>query len=229
VHYAIVNETKKPAVDPNSGEKLDQTLLLRIADALYKHMATDFAGHWENLPQTFTVCDLASVPDKASILHLVDDIPEAPDALAYHTTDAKGRPVLRLGVQTILANGGTLHTGPNSVSSAMSHEVGEAWVDPSCSLVAYFDGKKNLCYEAYDPVQGDSYDIDGIAMSNFVTSRYFDIDDTQGPWDKLGTLKGPLTVAVNGYQAFDDGSQVFGDAVTEHKKEQVRKYGRRSV
>lgn len=226
MHFAIVNETKKPAVDPNSGEKLDNALLVRIAAALYKGMAQDFAGHWENLPQTFTVCDAGSVPDKATVFHLVDEIPEAPTALAYHTIDDRGRPVLRLGVQTILQNGGSLHTGSNSVSCAMDHEAKETWCDGPCTLVCYFDGKKNLYYEVCDPVQGNSYDVDGIALSNFVTQRYFDGEDKDGPWDFLGVLKGPLTCAIDGYQAFDDGSTVFGEKVTEHKKQQVLAYGR---
>ncbi len=229
MHFAICDETKTPAVDPNSGEKLDNALLVRIAEALAKHMATDFAGYWENIPQTFTVCALADAPNGARILHLVDFIPEAPDALAYHTIDSKGQPTLKLGVQTILQSGGTLHTGPDSISCAMCHEVDETWVDGPCVIVVYFNDKKNLCYEVDDPVQGDSYDIDGIAMSNFVTQAYFDAEDTTGPWDFLKKLSGPLTVAPGGYLAFDDGSQVFGALVTEHKKEQVRKYGRRSA
>jgi hypothetical protein len=226
VHFHIVNETKQYAADPVSGEKLDAALLIRAAKALTIHMARDFAAHWENLPQFFSVGLLADAPKDAAIFHLVDTIPEAPDALAYHTVDAHGRPVLRLGVQTILANGGSLHTGPDSITAAMCHEVDETWVDGSCELYTYYDGTKKMAYEPDDPVQGSSYDIDGIAMSNFVTPRYFNTDDDKGPWDFLGTLKAPLTIASGGYAGFDDNTQIFGDKVSEFKRDQVLKYSR---
>lgn len=225
MHFAIVNETVKPAVDPNSGERLED-VLPRIAIALYHHMAVDFAGHWENLPQSFTICALSDVPAKAIVFHLVDEIPEAPNALAYHTIDERGRPVMRLGVQTILASGGTIHTGANSISCAMAHEADETWCDGPCEIVVHFDGTKNLYYEVCDPVQGNFYNVDDIAMTNFVTQRYFDAQDKDGPYDFLGVLSAPLSCAPDGYQSFDDGSQVFGDKVSEHKKEQVQKYGR---
>lgn len=222
MHFAIVNES--------TNSSLTSTLVEQIANAIQEQTATDFSLDWETLGAVVEVLDMSQVPPTCdTIVHFVDTIPEAPDALAYHTIDNNGVPVARLGVNTILSNGGTINTGAESVSCAASHEILETIEDEYCSQWNDWDGTKKVAYEVCDPVQDESYEINGIAVSNYVTREWFDIDAGQsGIFDKLGSLTKSRSITAGGYVAFDDGTQQFGSAMSEAKKAQKSKYGRRA-
>lgn len=225
MRFAIVNESTDTRITPE--------VLMRIANALVKQ-SIEFAQWWETAPATIDVVAKGSSPPNGdAIMHIKDRIPEAPDALAYHTTDSRGRPVLVLGWLTILESGGTIATGPNSVACAMSHEVLECEMNPYVNCwYDCPDGVREQSGEVCDPVQGGSYEIDGIAVSDFVGPRYFDSSpNAPGPYSRLGTVK-PFEVARDGYAVYRKGgptgkeTQVFGDLVSDHKKDQVTRFGR---
>lgn len=214
--YVILNEAIAP--------ELTRDWLLACAAALTKQYDEDFAPAHGTLPITIVVAnDASDVPTGARVFHLKDSIPEAPSALAYHTRDAKGNPVLVLGVDTIRSQGGSLL---DEISKAMSHEILETELNPYVSRWNDFDGVKKLAFEACDPVQGGSYTVDGIAVSDFVLPAYFDADDIEGPYNHLGTLVAPLSCAAAGYQSFDDGTQVFGEEVPDHVKRHAQEHAR---
>ncbi|MHB8107866.1 MAG: hypothetical protein ACYDH4_10640 [Candidatus Cryosericum sp.] len=231
MHFAIVNET--------TDAQITQTILVSIAEALAVQSQQDVATWWETTPDEFDIYpSVAQVPLNTqsvnySIFHLVDNIPEAPDALAYHTVDSVGRPVLKLGWNATKAAGGTLTTGSVSLSCAMSHEAVETKCNPFVNKwVDMADGITEVCHEACDPVEGDSYAIDGIAMSNFVGPRWF--SGAAGPYDKLGVCKAPFTLSSNGngYMVQRTGgpagqtNEVFGDKVTPERRAAIQSYGR---
>jgi hypothetical protein len=55
--------------------------------------------------------------------------------------------------------------------------------------------------EVCDPVQNDSYEIDGVAVSNFVTKRYYDpLAPKRSQFDWMRKLKAPFTMTEGGYQ-----------------------------
>lgn len=222
--FAIVSQAKDPAVS--------YSLLVGIGTSLVKQAATDFASFWETLPCEVDVfLTAAAVPEDRCLMLIVDDIPEAPNALAYHSITPAGRPMLRLGWETIKANGGTLIKGGGSMSSAMSHEVLETIGDPYVGWWSDFDGTREIALEVCDPVQGDSYEIDGIAVSNFVGPRYF--SQGPGPYDYMGSLTAPLTLSPGGYIVLrEDGpagkqTQQFGRNVTLEQQILRASYGRR--
>ncbi len=222
MRFAIHNEAHDPSVGPQ---------LATIAHALMLQTA-EFGSWWETTASTVEVVT-GVIPAVDILFHIKDSIPEAPDALAYHTTDQHGRPVLVLGWETIKSNGGTLHTGPNSLSGAMSHEILEATINPYVNgWYDHPDGVREQCAEVCDPVQGNSYEIGGIAVSDFVGPRYFDSSpNAPGPYSRGGTVS-PFEIDRNGYGVYRTGgqtgetSQVFGDLVGAHKQNQVIKYGR---
>jgi hypothetical protein len=225
--FAIVNEAADPTVAPALGA---------IAEALAIQSARDFPLFWESQGVEVSVFpNIGAVPADYSVFHIADAIPEAPDALAYHTV-VLGRPTLKLGWETIKANGGSLTTGGASLSSAMSHEICETIADPYCSWYGDWpaDPKKKVCLEVCDPVEGDSYEITttngtAISVSNFVGPRWFDTDaGAPGPFDYMSKLAAPLTMSPGGYLAFDDGTQVYGDAVPQHARDRKAKYSRRA-
>jgi hypothetical protein len=98
-----------------------------------------------------------------------------------------------------LNHGGTPLTGSMSVSSVLSHKVCEWFADRFLNLWA--DGPKGeYSVEICDPVENDSYDIDGVSVSNFVTPRYFDpLAPAGSQFDYLKKLTKPFTITTGGY------------------------------
>lgn len=79
----------------------------------------------------------------------------------------------------------------------LSHEIVEMVVNPWCALT-YRIGGYVYALEIADPVAGNCYDINGVAVSNFVTESWYDLDD-EGPWDYMKVLGGPLEFGPGGY------------------------------
>lgn len=224
MRFGILCEATDPTVEP---------MLATIAHALMLQTA-EFGSWWETTASVVELLPNAiNVPALDILFHIKDSIPEAPDALAYHTTDQNGRPVLVLGWETIKQNGGTITSGSESLSAAMSHEILEATINPYVNCwFDHPDGVREQCGEVCDPVQGNSYEIGGIAVSDFVGPRYFDSSpNAPGPYSRGGTVS-PFEIDRNGYGVYRTGgqtgetSQVFGDLVSIHKQDQVTKYGR---
>lgn len=212
--YLLKNESKAP--------ELTQAALEQMRADVQSAYDTIFAPVWNALPADVCVGEDAAAD--ARILHLVDAIPEAPDALAYHTIDEDGRPTLRLGVETIRSQGGVLL---DEISKAVSHEIFETAQNPFVALFCQVPGQvAMLAFETCDPVQGGSFRHGETAISNFVTPAYFDAQDLDGPFDHLGELVAPLSCAADGYQAWSDGSQSFGSSVAAKKREAVMRHGR---
>ena len=94
-------------------------------------------------------------------------------------------------------------------SSTLSHEVLEMLADPGVNLYSmgfYRDraGKRRsafIPYEVCDPVQENTYKIDGVPVSDFVLPEWFEPEHADGvmPMDYLGVLDGPFMLADGGY------------------------------
>jgi hypothetical protein len=129
----------------------------------------------------------------------VDEIPEAPGALAYHYVDPDtGVPAGKIGVKVTQDAGET-------VSSATSHEAVELQCDVFCASWSYSTRLRCLvATEACDPVQSQTYAIDvggsPVEVSNFVTPYYFTDNALGNPLDQLQTLSQTFDIAPGGYQ-----------------------------
>jgi len=193
----------------NQSKLITDKEVANIAAACNSQLANEVAAAWDidhPLPVT-TKKDADSYP-----FFFVDEIPEAPGALAYHYVQDDGVPAGKIGVKTTL-------DAKESVESAASHEAVELQCDIFCATWSYSDKLQCLvATEACDPVQGDSYTItvaDGtkVPVSNFVTPYYFTDNPLKHPVDHLGTLKDPFDIAAGGYQIRMKGgkvSNVFG-------------------
>jgi hypothetical protein len=157
------------------------------------------------------------------VCHLVDTIPEAPGALAYHDVDDHGVPYIKVGVSETKKGGDT-------ISSVTSHEAVELQCDIWCQEWSFSDSLKVLvATEACDPVQAQSYDItvaDGtkVPVSNFVTPAYFVESAEAGTLDHLGKLTKPFSIADGGYRIDMKGGAVkntFGKNFKAVKKKQI--------
>lgn len=157
------------------------------------------APYWDMVPAAIVFYeDEERVPSGAELLVILDDNGAA-SALGFHRVTPRGNPYLRAFVDPVLNHGGTLLSGSLSVSSVMSHEVCEWFVDRFLNLWA--DGPDgSYAVEICDPVQDDSYEIEGVAVSNFVTKRFYDSKPKRNTrYDYLGKIKKPFTMTEGGF------------------------------
>lgn len=186
-----------------------------IAKACDHQLTHEVADAW-GVRRPLRVNAAKSAAAGAYPFFFVDDIPEAPGALAYHYVQDDGVPAGKIGVKTTLDAG-------ESVSVSASHEAVELQCDVFCASWSYSNRLRCLvATEACDPVQGDTYMGSGsVAVSNFVTPAYFTDDQhpiQMGPLDHLGNLTETFSIAPGGYQIQMKGGRVtnvFGDEVSE--------------
>lgn len=212
-----------------TGDKDICSALPAMASCVALQMCQEFATAWNTAPTGILVGgELQPGEWPAKIVKRLDD----PEALAYHSRDDDGYPTLFVGRDVILHNKGTILTGSNSISAALSHEVGEALVDEFCDFWAdWRDGRNLVALEPFDPVEDGYYDVsDGkhiVSVSNFVYPEWFRPGSTRRKFDYMGVLKAPLTLSAGGYVALRNGEQIFGERMPEWKREAKRAQSRR--
>ena len=218
--YVLLNES--------DAEELTPAVLLEMAADIQIAYDRDFAPACGVLPVDIVVAERGSdAPPNARIFYIVDDIPEAPGALAFHTVDDSGRPILKIGVSENRSEGGSLI---DVLSESMSHEIFETERNPFVNrFVAGPWSKKLVADEACDPVQGTPYREGKTAISNFTLPAWSDAEDAKGPYDFGGKLAAPFACLPTGYLAFSDGTQHFGEAVSEKRRAHVGRFGRASL
>lgn len=194
--------------------------MMRIAAALELQLYQHYAPFWQSSGVPVDVFgSLADVPEDASPLVVLDDADTA-GALGYHTLTPDGRPYGKAFLAPLLANGGTLTQGPNSLSVTLSHEALEMVGDPYTTFWGDANDGTETALELCDAVEGDAYEVNGISVSNFLGPRWF--RPGPGPYDWLGRLQAPFTMTEGGYMivrsASGDIRQVFGATYPEWKK-----------
>jgi len=154
----------------------------------------------------------------------VDTIQDQPKGvLGFHTEDQGGQLWGVVAAKPELDNGGQVTTGDWSVSSTLSHEVLEMFVDPNCNLWAN-DGKGSAySLEVCDPVEAPTYAVSGVSVSNFVTPFWYDpLAPATAQFDKLGLLTAGFSVLKGGYMVYESAGkeqQQFGNEFPNWRKE----------
>lgn len=204
----------------NQSTQVTDSEVADIAEACNLQLQNEVAKAWQ-IASPLAVTVTPSEGDY--IFYFVDEIPEAPGALAYHDVDKNGVPFGRLGVETTLKAG-------ESVSGAASHEAVELQCDIYCASWSFSNGLNCLvATEACDPVQSETYKVHvasgaDVEVSNFVTPLYFTPVES-GSFDHLGSLKHPFEISSGGYQIRMKAGRVhnvFGDRVSEELKQAKR-------
>jgi len=165
------------------------------------------------------------VKDAWAVVFLDDA--DQPGALAYHDLTPEGLPLSKVFVRTTLANG-------DLVSVSTSHELVEMLVDPAINMMTTGPDPKTIyAYESADPVEALSFDVNGIAMSDFVYPSYFEVFHKPGSakFDQLDKVQKPFQILAGGYQIiFKNGkwSQVFGSKTKARAFKKEDRRGHRS-
>jgi len=119
-------------------------------------------------------------------------------------------------------------------TATLSHEVLELLVDPTAALtVAGPDPTGAPGYiardlEVCDPTQGDTYLVQGKALSNFVGRAYFGEPGGSGLTNYLGLALAPFGVRPSGYFLYEDGQgvhQIEGALLTERRRNAKARLG----
>lgn len=175
----------------NKSSLLPATQVADYAEACNVQLHEHVAPAWHQSPLSVSIHHHPSWYQ----FQFVDTIPEAPGALAYHDVDENGKPYGRIGVKTTLDAGET-------VSSAASHEAVELFCDVYCQQWDYSNALRSLvAHEACDPCQSNSYEIDGIEVSDFVLPAYFEENGSaEGKLTYTNAIARPFGIANGGYQ-----------------------------
>lgn len=184
----------------SSAKHLSSADAARIVAACSTQLSRDVAPAWGLVPNACElVADPKSIPAGTPTIAIVD-VCDDPEALAYHLESTTGAISGIVGVDTILADGGTILEGGVSVSGALSHELCETVKDPFCDAYVLAPDGRLYALELCDPVQDESYAIDGVAVSNFVGAHWFDDQPPPGAkFDFLGSLHRPFSLSRGGY------------------------------
>lgn len=155
-------------------------------------LTRDFAPVWGYGAEVYLLPQGERAPDSDWQMFIADHA-EGEGYLGYHDRDSTGWPRGFVYVETTKANGG-------KPSVTFSHEVLEMVLDPWLWAAAVTPNPKMqaVSVEACDAVEADEYEINSIAVSNFVLPAWFD-EQGQAPFDFLRKLKAPFTLTPGGY------------------------------
>jgi hypothetical protein len=180
--------------------KVTTVLLQEIAAACERQLHEHYAPFWQSAGIPVTALLFAQEAKSTDALVVVFDHADQAGVLGYHDVTPAGLPYGRVFLSPILESGGTCLTGGNSLSCTLSHEVLEAVGDPYCNWWAEMGPKFPGLEEALelcDRVEGDSYEIDRVSVSNFLGPRAF--RHGTGPYDWLTFLHSPWELRPGGY------------------------------
>ena len=154
------------------------------------------------------------------------DNADAAGALGYHDLTKDGQPVAKVFVKTTLADN-------QVVSVTACHELFEMVIDPIANLWAEGPGGTEYAYEMSDPVEEDTFLVDGVEMSNFVHPAWFEpFKHPAGTkFDHLGLLTKPFSMTKGGYMIVKKNgkvSNVFGSKAKEKRFALEDRVGHRS-
>jgi hypothetical protein len=216
MNIVLVNHAKNTQVT--------ESVLERIASAVEEQLQIHYANLWQSAGVAFQAVTPDKVRDTDSPLVVFDSADQA-GALGYHAVTPQGLPYGKIFVTPILENGGTVLSGPNSLSVTISHEALEMRGDPYANFWADMgdDAGTEDALELSDRTEADAYLIEGVAVSNFLGPRAF--RDGPGPYDWMNLLKTPWEVRPGGYAIRRTGGpsgkydNVWGEKYPDWKKE----------
>lgn len=203
--------------------------LARCAAACWTQLLRDAMPVWGAEIVGVRVGDASSVQPGEMVFAIVDELPQAPDAIAYHDVGGGAVPVAFLALSTC----STL----DDVSTAISHELLETLGDPACNRWDDDGQGHEYAHELCDAVESNSYPIDlgdgepAILVSDFALESFF-APGAPAPYTYCEAQSlpraypsGPFGTASGGYQILrDSGSNETQVTNTPMRRPEARRH-----
>lgn len=185
--------------------------LERVASSMTVQLDRDVSPSWGGSYSVRASLSGQPIAPGEIVFAMVDVLPGAPGAVAYHDVDGNAAPVAYLAL--------SMCSTLDDVSVAISHELCETAGDPGCNLWADDARGTEWARELCDAVESSRYQVNGVTVSDFVLPAFF-VANAPGPYtytESVGgprILHGPFDTASGGYQikraASDQTAQVHG-------------------
>jgi hypothetical protein len=177
----------------------------RCAAACSTQLRRDVAPLWGTAIDGVRVSNGQDLQPGEMVFAIVDALPDAPGAIAYHDVQGNAVPVAYLALSTC----NTL----DDVSTAISHELCETDGDEDCNEWCDDGQGHEFARELCDAVESNSYPIDlgdgqpPIRVSDFLLPAFFEAN-APGPYNFCATIandnqprpSAPFATASGGYQ-----------------------------
>jgi len=169
----------------NRSRQVPDNEILDVIRAINRQLQEDFKAFWHidvrmRLEGVHGDDCLQWLPDlRGDAVLFVEDHPRGKEAGGYHAVNERGIPYGFVYVDTAKKLG-------EHWSRTLSHEALEIAADPECNRLAEGphpeDPQRSVFHwiEICDPVQGESYTIDGVEVSNFVLPHYYTRGEERG-------------------------------------------------
>lgn len=209
----------------NRSHVLTDKEVQRAVRAINRQFSEDFEPHWqfgatlrldsaEDRPQAHEdKPPLPRLPGRRgdAVIYLMDKATVA-DAEGYHDRNGGDVPFGFVFLDVCRAGG-------DEWTVALSHEAIELVGDPLNNLLVqgpHPDDHRHLVFHMFelcDAVQGETYELDGVIVSNFVLPGYFARGSVPGARNDFlgrptrGDVLLPFAIAPGGYLCFYDGAR----------------------
>lgn len=201
----------------NISESIPQEKFKAVVQAVERQCVRDFRKEWKKSGKLRAAAlDLGTKPARIQGAHdaiiYVGDRSQDPrkgvqSALGYHSANHKRIPYGFVFLDIVKKS-------HQVWSATLSHEVLELLADPTAVETVPGPGpRKNqgtvqYYLEVCDPTQGDTYKIDGIPVSNFVTPGYFKLPRSKPHTNFLRLKLKPFGVRRSGYVQYVHGKRM---------------------
>lgn len=169
--------------------------LVRVAHALQRQVLEHFAPApptgW-GIPATVRAATVEHPAHPSEWVVGLFANADQPGALGYHDETPDGLPCAK--VFPLLDAGDGV-----AWSVTASHEILELLADPLLGVCFQSPDGRVWAGEVCDAVEADHYEIDGVAVSNFVLPSYFQPPKNVKRFDFLGLCTEPLQIRPGGY------------------------------
>jgi len=218
----------------NISSKLSSHDVNRVVAAIQRQVTEHFHAEWGKSATLRTVAlamsrHAAPIDGRHDAIIYLGDSSQDPttgvdNALGYHASNHAKSPYGFIYLD-ICAKYGELW------STTLSHEVLELIEDPTAAKIVSGPAPNNpdafVYYdlEVCDPTQGDTYEIDGVTVSNFVGRAYFGLRGGSGKTNFLDLELAPFGVRPGGYfqYAAADGRRHQVDGPDAERRKAAKK------
>jgi hypothetical protein len=220
----------------NLSRSIEAGELERAVQAIQRQITEDFGPEWGR-SATLSVAHVGSTASGISlsggedgVIYLGDRSDDSSagveEVMGYHSVNNAQLPYAFV-YRDVCAG----YKEPWSVT--LSHEALEMLADPEAVVTVAatgpcVDGSLSFSLEVCDPTQGDTYEIDGVAVANFVNRAFFRLSGLNPKTNHLGLPQQPFTPRPGGNVTFSDGLQMhqhWGQEVTAAQREARKRLG----